>query len=338
MNRADVAMLVDSLNNFGEGAMKRKQTQFQNEQAMQRLALEQQVKDIQESRYNAQQTHYNEIEKSNSRRADAADTRAQAQSDAEGLKEKADLFKSAAGLNATGALTDESRDQFNKWLSSDTHFGATGLQLKAVDPKFQKTAGKETAVVQAIKTAESYRKQADDTDDPEQKKQYLGYADLLEKAAKKQGEFAPPKAGMNKNTQLQYDPLTGKLIGKSETDAPILPPEPSTPAASNSPTATPNVPPPSASLVPLSGAGMFSPIQQSKPQITPEDVNSLLGSPSAPTAVTPAASPATPMATPVNPPPSHVAYLKANANDPKVIADFEQKYGQGSAAQYLQGP
>lgn len=76
LNRADVLMLQNSLKDFGEGALNRREIARREQHDMEREAMEAQMRDIQQSRYDAQQAHFNTMEESNSRRADAAEQHA----------------------------------------------------------------------------------------------------------------------------------------------------------------------------------------------------------------------------------------------------------------------
>lgn len=75
-NRLDFEMLQNSLNNLGESALKRRQMEYQHAAEMQRIQLEQQMRDIQQSRYDAQSKHYQTIEEQNAARGAAAEQNA----------------------------------------------------------------------------------------------------------------------------------------------------------------------------------------------------------------------------------------------------------------------
>lgn len=328
MNRLDVEMLNRSLGGLGDSFAQRRQQEFQQQQAMQRLALEQSMR-------GDQQQHYQNEEETNKRReSNEVGFHAQTlknesdRNDIQGLQQKQAFFQSVAGLNATGQLPDEARDDFNDWLKNDDHFGATGLQIQKPDPQFQKNGNKEAAIVNATKTALSYHQQATESDDPDEKKQLEDYATKLDSWIEKQGKFAPPKPGSVTDENIELD-KDGHATRKTKTVTPLTPPAPIAPSAPDA------AQQPVSFAPPQPDAGAFSP----QPQVSPEAIQSLLSTPASPTAAgSPSAAPiATPTA-PINPPPSHVAFLKANANNPKVVQDFEQKYGQGSATQYLQGP
>jgi hypothetical protein len=71
-NRQDVEMLQNALQTLGQGAFERNQAQRQAQLEMQRIALEQQMRDVQEKRYDAQSSHYATMEGQNQDRANAA--------------------------------------------------------------------------------------------------------------------------------------------------------------------------------------------------------------------------------------------------------------------------
>lgn len=67
-NFHDVELLQNALQNAGESAMRRKQLTAQQQMEMQRLALESQLRDIQQSRYDAMGKHFQEMEDIGSQR------------------------------------------------------------------------------------------------------------------------------------------------------------------------------------------------------------------------------------------------------------------------------
>lgn len=75
-NRADVEMLNNSIQYAGESALKRRQIKQQGETDMERVALQQQMEKNQEARANAAHSHWNEMETTANRRADAAENSA----------------------------------------------------------------------------------------------------------------------------------------------------------------------------------------------------------------------------------------------------------------------
>lgn len=228
----DVAMLQGAIQNAGQGALQRRQMNQQHAAEMERLALESQMRDVMQARAEAQGQHFQTMEEQNQHNAD---TRQQAEQDrtdklqsAADINSKQEMFKSIAALNATGQLTDEGRKKFNDFLAKDEHFGPAGIQLQVPDPKLQKSANKPSALASTIQTAQNYRQQAEDTDDPNEKAQFTHYADMLEKAVDKQSKFASevPKSGST--TANEYDAAGHKV---KSTTSPLVPPAPVTPAA-----------------------------------------------------------------------------------------------------------
>lgn len=205
MNRLDVQMLQNQIENLGDSALQRRKLGFEHDTTMQRLALDEEMKKIQEARAEAQTSHYNKMEDAQKGYFDRQDLRAQQQQQTEAMKEKQKLFESAAVLNSTGQLPDDARDQFNDFLANDEHFGATGLQLGKPDPRFTKNGNGPTAIQKALSNAQDYRTQASQAEDPDEAKRLSDYADMTESWVKKQGQFAPLKVPPTKNEMIQYD-------------------------------------------------------------------------------------------------------------------------------------
>lgn len=237
-NRADVQMLQESIQHLGDTYAQRRQQNMAQDKAMQQLALERQMRDIQEQRSKSQEQHYGLMEArqqtyqdkalgNQSRMMQKEGDRADNQQQQAEFMNKQGLFKSVAGLNATGQLSPDARNAFNKWLSTDDHFAPTGLQIQEPDPKFQNKKFKEPAIVQAVKSAQDYRDQAAQSDDPEQQKQFLGYADMLESYSKRQGSFSPVKIPPTKVENIGLN-ASGKATNRVTSFVP--PPAAPTPA------------------------------------------------------------------------------------------------------------
>lgn len=104
-SRLDVEMLLNQMNQLGESGLKRRQLAQQHESEMSRMALEQQMRDIQQSRYDAQQAHFNTMEESNSRRADAAEQH--------GNQPKIQAYIANPDDNTKGVLFQGSQEQLD---------------------------------------------------------------------------------------------------------------------------------------------------------------------------------------------------------------------------------
>ena len=188
MNIASAELLQNSLQNLGKTFQQSRAQGAEEEYRTAQLEQQGRRTDVDEAFRNAQMAHYNQMEKDNSRRADAQEERAGAAQDQQGtaqdqqaVAQKQDLLKSVMGLNATGQLTDDARTKVNKWLSTDEHFSATGMQLQApTNPKTNPNF-KQSALTQAVSTIQNYRDLAGQTEDPGEADGYNHLADLLEK-------------------------------------------------------------------------------------------------------------------------------------------------------------
>jgi hypothetical protein len=229
MNRADVALVNNQLDELGNAFLR-------NRQLEQEKNIRQQEADAATMRAQgdlefrkAQQQHYNQIEDKQSDLDKLRQNQLAAQ-------QKQGLFQSVVALNATGQLSDDARDDFNDWLAADEHFGPTGLQIKV--PDNPNTKNKDAAVVNAIKSAKQYRDLAKAASDPDQAAEFNSYADKLEAWVTKQGEFKPAEGFEETTTKPTIDPLTGKQTGvstatKRRTPIPAGPAATSTRQSSN---------------------------------------------------------------------------------------------------------
>lgn len=293
-NRADWEMLQNSLQNLGQGFAQRRGQNMQHEQAMQRLALEQEVKKIQEARYNAQESHFSEMEVANNRRADAAEKRAG--------QDKIQAY-----------IADPNNpEQGIKWEG-------TPAQFETVRGAAAKKYGKEPLVMPDHPKAGSSSVQHPYATHTIGASTFHFYNKADNDAFVADAE---KKGLMRDGVSQKETPSTTDTVTETETQEPvesvpakpakhnwIFPDQPAQPAVVGHGKITRKT----TKRVPRGGIPAdTAPAVQSTPSMQ---------SPSA-----------------VTPPQTHIKYLQQNAGNPKVISDFEQKYGAGSSAQYLQSP
>lgn len=236
-NRQDVQMLQEALQGLGQGFAQRRQQSAEHDTEMQKLALESQLRDIQQSRYDAQGEHFNKMEAGqqdyynkvleNQKLAQSKqDDKATQVASQEDMKNKQSLLQTVIGLNATGQLSDDDRDNVNDWIAKDEHLGTTGIQLQAPDPKFQKGQNKQPATVAALNSAADFRKQAQETKDPDEATRLNDYANWTESWVKKQGTFASQVPKPTENVTNQFNALGNKVSSQKSFAAPPAPPAP----------------------------------------------------------------------------------------------------------------
>ena len=243
MNRADVALVDQQVNQFGDTLLR--EATMKNESAYRQAELKyrQLAEQAQVQRYQAQQEHWNQMEKQqgNTAAKSEANTAAllqqrqgeQAQAgNQQELQNKQRMFQNALSLNSSGGLSDDARNDFNDWLSDDEHFGPTGIQISKPDPSMlpKGAAGiRHSAAVDALNQAQGYRSQAAllDDGDPD-KDQFNSYAEMLENAARKAG--SGPQARPAETTTIKRDAMGREIertrapVGGSGSGAGAAPP------------------------------------------------------------------------------------------------------------------
>lgn len=152
-NRADVEMLNNAISGLGNSFAQRRQQQFEREQAMQRLALESQLRDIQEARYNAQGEHFNKMESAQQdyynkvltnqqTRDKVSDERNAALDKAAGLKQAVEDFKEAQQAMASSVQRIGQQVKAGKISNDDANqyfLGTMDSMPDAIKQKMQQT-------------------------------------------------------------------------------------------------------------------------------------------------------------------------------------------------------
>ena len=315
-------MLQSAINGVGEGALRRRALDQQHQAEMSRLALESQLRDVQEKRYDAQSAHFGEMEKiatdRNQGLSDAQITKAKQlaiktfsdhkksveSSVRQGLMDAdvaADALRTTGEqINTqTGGLLDESPDYAE--VSNPDY---TLKNPPSFDPK--------DAMIQRDKYATALETQATAAkDNPTLATQLQDRAAKIRQSIAKTPEVKPIGS---KETVLFGDEkdAAGNPVKIGTTRQNIYPPAPT--AAIPAPADAVPAPASSAPATPFSS--LLNP-QEDAPQpssipLPPANTNGV------PTAKTPK--------------PQHVAYLVAH---PETAAAFDQKFGQGSAALVL---
>ena len=355
MNIASAELLQRAAQGTTDALLKRREIDNQLQAALQGNMLKEQTERGAEARYNAQQQHWATTEQT---QADAfkkqQDTAAKNQQLAE------DEFKfDKVTKAATAAMTDLT-DAFGqgaisaqKWIASGGKEGkdpkSIGAAAKSafqnLSPEVQKEVagrspnlqdyfngtadystmaqayqqkqqsggkGKQNIAVgiQYENEAKKFQDQLDDgQDDDESDKNWAKRQQTLQQAVDLNTQLAKTVAGLR-------PPETKTTTGTKSNPIPGLPPvtNSSTTATSfGGPTPAPNVP---QKTIPPNTAPL--------PQAAPN--------PALPSA-TPSAGPAPGLPKPAAPLPNHVTYLQAH---PETANMFDQQYGAGSAAKYLQ--
>lgn len=154
------------------------------------------------------------------------------------VKQKQAFLHAAMSLNATGQMDEETRKEFNDWLSSDPDMSATGMQIqKPVNPKTGQKNSALEATVSAIKQYRAQAMAAETGGDTDAATENNHYADLLEKNLPAAVKSTPsPKEG-------RVEIISGNKGGEpfSETNtitygngnAPTLPGKPAQPKKPN---------------------------------------------------------------------------------------------------------
>lgn len=246
-NRADVEMLQNAIGNVGNTFQRNRQFKAEQEQAMQRLALEQQMRSDSQQHYAAEEQHFQNEEDEGKARADQA-------SKPKVTTYIADPKNPESGMEFTGTpeqlqtiMTNSAQQgkplqQFASTPQKD--FAATfkvgGATYSFHDPtaadnfrqaaasrgidvedeKYGASKGKSPTIVSALDDAAEKRKEADASDDPAESQRLNDYADTIEGWAKKQTSFKPPTIPPNKNETFGYDPQGRKTNATTSYTSP----------------------------------------------------------------------------------------------------------------------
>lgn len=190
MNREDVALVNSSITGLGNSFLAKQKEDAEED-------YRQQLLDREIERQKTAQSHYDAM---NQNERGANKIRAAAAAD----KDDQETFKQLTTLNASGALTKQSRDNVNAYLSSHPKWGKVGLALQEPTQKPPPQVG-QSSVAQALKIAEENESAAESEDDPNKKAQLLGDAQILRDAARQQG--------MPKNSPNDFDTVTEETPG-----------------------------------------------------------------------------------------------------------------------------
>lgn len=120
------------------------------------------------------------------RRTQAEEARAAAESQKNDLRDKQEVLKTIFQLNAGGQI--KNIEDVNKYLATDPHWSAVGMQLKEPPQKPTPQAG-QNAVAKAIQDTEMWRTKAEQAranGDDDLAGQYEDYASKLDKWTNKQ--------------------------------------------------------------------------------------------------------------------------------------------------------
>lgn len=296
----DVQNLNNSIEGAGEGFLKRRSMQQQHEAEMSRMAIESQLRDIQQSRYDAQSAHFQSMEDiGQGRNTILAQTESDRNKIAEQGKVAAKDYADAVGsmkdfvqtlrVNRIANIKDPSQG-----LSQDD---ATQNFNDAV-------ANLPESVHNQMLQSPMYSGLASGKID------FSTVPSAAELAGKEPTSLKPQMDTVTTDETTPGTPGTPAVPGRkgflgigSTADIPEVPPVPGTKT-----TTTRHVP---------SGTAL------------PGQVPAGYPAPAAPAAAT-LAAPSQPGA--ITPPAAHIAYLQAH---PEAAPDFDAKYGAGASAQYL---
>jgi hypothetical protein len=161
----------------------------------QRLGVEQSFRNAMMQHYNQmeerQQGFYNKMQQEDQERGVLGEQNIAREQQQNALAEKQNILRVAMQLNATGQLTDKSRDGVNHWLSTDSDMSKSGIQL-APPPNASTDPGSiQTALAQGIALREKYQSIADTTKDPAQKANALKVIGIID--ANLGGKGAPQR-------------------------------------------------------------------------------------------------------------------------------------------------
>lgn len=323
MNIASAKLLQDSLQNAAENEFRNRELAQTGQLERQRIAVENAFRQAQMAHYNQmenrQQGFYNRMQQEGEDRAMLDSQNIAREQQQNGLAQKQEILRVAMQLNATGQLSDKSRDGVNHWLSTDSDMSKSGIQL-APPPNASTDPGSvQTALAQGIALREKYQSIADTTKDPAQKANALKVIGIID--ANLGGKGAPQRQDETDTETAGTDPAGNatKTITKHFGEMPQ-------PAA---PTSVPDNRPwydrlfnvgqvPVPQNAPASGAAPLTPSLG----VSPTNANGI------PTGQPPGGSATG------QPNPADVQWLSANPT-PGRVAQFEGKYGKGSSAQFL---
>lgn len=258
-NRADVEMLQNAIGNVGNTFERNRQFKAEQEQAMQRLALEQQMRSDSQQHYAAENQHFQNEEDEGKARADQA------------AKPKvttylADPKNPESGMEFTGTpeqlqtiMTNSAQQgkplqQFASTPQKD--FAATykiggsiysfhskeaadnfeaGMKAKGIDvndPKYaQSSGGKTNAFAQNSDRYQQELDAAESAQTPEEKNIHLDNAARYKAWLDKQGQFKPPEIPPEKN-ETKTGP-NGEILGKTQVVYGIPAPSATSPSDSD---------------------------------------------------------------------------------------------------------
>lgn len=271
-NFHDVELLQNALQNAGESAMRRKQLSAQQQMEMQRIALESQLRDIQEKRYEAQGEHFQELQTAEARRAAAEAEHFNQIEKQYGLKgtlasldsARQDLQQGLQGLALDRDLTPEQKTAYFK--QSVDNIGDEGMKRQLmVNPQFNAIYSGQAnwdSIAQQVQAAggaggklgttqqqiEAWRKaqaDADESGDPKDQE----YADLLKSTL-------PNAAKPTEQTTSEYD-AAGHRIKDTKSFLPTG--APSEDDASSQRPAQPLLPTPGAPPAPANASATLTP-------------------------------------------------------------------------------
>lgn len=323
MNIASAKLLQDSLQNAAENVLRNRQLKQAGELAAQRNAVEQSFRNAMMQHYNQmeerQQGFYNKMQQEDQERGVLGEQNIAREQQQNALAEKQNILRVAMQLNATGQLTDKSRDGVNHWLSTDSDMSKSGIQLAPTPNASTDPGSIQTALAQGIALREKYQSIADTAKDPAQKANALKVIGIID--ANLGGKGAPQRQDETDTETAGTDPAGNatRTITKHFGEMPQSP----------APTSVPDNRPwydrlfnvgqvPVPQNAPASGATPLTPSLG----VSPTNANGI------PTGQPPGGSATG------QPNPADVQWLSANPT-PGRVAQFEGKYGKGSSAQFL---
>ena len=345
MNIASAELLQRAAQGTTDALLRRRQLDQQLQEALQRNALESQLRDVQEKRYGAQQEHFATAEAAQAdafkKQQDNQKKQLQAMDDKYNLeKHLKDLESASSNLkDSMGALATDVKagaqtpEQASGYLQQSFKKLSPELQndIVAQNPRIQAAMdgkvdwntladtyqqsqmgkGKQnTAVgIQYENKAKEFQDQLDaGQGDDESDEDWAKRQQQLQQAVDLNTQLAKTVAGLRPSQ-------TKATKGSKSNPIPGLPP------VTNSSTTTTNFGGPTAPApnVPQGIIPNTAPLPQAAPN------------PALPSA-TPSDVPAPGLPKPAAPLPNHVTYLQAH---PKTANMFDQQYGTGSAAKYL---
>lgn len=234
MNRADIEMVNQSMNNLGNSFLQNRELNEQHSRNISQELLRQKMLELEQRR-----------SKSEEDRNANEQTRLGQQDDQNVLKDM---------ITVNPFLTDEGRASANSYLKTHPKWGAVGIQLAPPEKKPLPQVGQSAGVAELTKAREFRDRAGTMSDDPDAQKWYLHAADILEKRA----EQAKPDTAGQRHVSVDHpevpetpgvaaDPGTpGGLFGiGSKPPRAAIPGKPGRPGYKESFTLGPNDPLPS---------------------------------------------------------------------------------------------